>query len=213
MQPLPQPLYLLDRHLYTETSAPKYQSPQRSFLSPIRDSQNFDIKRRVLQQNTNKERPIAKVAATARNCQKECEPPELETNYGNEVASNKEFHKQNKPSNQIYKIRDGKQTLAKQSLIVRRNSLTGCEGLQNTSNIRTSQRPAIMRRKTLCDSSPNLTITCEKTVPPLADYKKPRKTRTSCLCCRSAGDVLQDIGCMLSELTSELDAMLDMDQI
>ena len=40
-----------------------------------------------------------------------------------------------------------------------------------------------------------------------------RNSSSLLLCVRSAGDVLQDIGCMLSDLTQELDNMLNMEDI
>jgi len=197
MEPFPHPLYLLD---ILPTYYNHYQQPQATIIPSTSEAKrpshkNMNIGEEI-KQFSNKVRPIAKVVATARNCQ-------------NQVKNEKEETK-NEKENKVKQERGRPATRKNESHIVRSSSLTCFHESKPLTNSLCAPSPSIMRRKAVFDSSPDLTTTSNKSPNAPTEYKTPlpRKNRT-----RSAGDVLQDIGSMLSDLTQELDAMLKMEDM
>jgi len=197
MKPFPHPLYLLD---ILPTYYNHYQQPQATIIPSTSGAKTPSQKNmntgEEIKQISNKVRPIAKVVATARNCQ-------------NQVENKKEETK-NEKENKVKQPRGRPATRTDESHMVRSSSLTCFHESKPVTNSLCASSPAIMRRKAVFDSSPDLTATSKESPIEPTEYKTPlpRKNRT-----RSAGDVLQDIGSMLSDLTLELDAMLNMEDM
>jgi len=196
MKPFPHPLYLLDR---LPTYYNHYQQPQATIIpstSGVKrpDHKNINIGEEF-KETSNKVRPIAKVVATARSCQ-------------NHVENQKE-ERRNEEEDKGNQQRGRAATRTKESHLVRSSSLTCFHDSKPVTNSLCIPSPAIMRKKAVFESSPDLTTTSKSPIA-TTEYKTPlpRKNRT-----RSAGDVLQDIGSMLSDLTQELDAMLNMEDM